>query len=61
MPACCGMEDPPLYTRVDVLREADPLLGELEMIEPELFFLQRLPDGVRPHTPTIEAFCQALL
>jgi glutathione synthase/RimK-type ligase-like ATP-grasp enzyme len=61
LPACCGTEGSPLYARVDVLRAADPLLGELEMIEPELFFLQRLPGGVQPHAPTIEAFCRALL
>lgn len=52
---CAAACDPrPLYARVDVVRDAggSPLLMELELIEPELFF--------RFHPPAAEALAEAL-
>ncbi len=55
-----GLPAAPLYARVDVIPTDPPLVGELELVEPELFFLERTPDGPRPHRETVEAFCAAL-
>lgn len=54
------LSGPPLYARVDVIPVDPPLVGELELIEPELFFLARIPEGSRPHDETLEAFIDAL-
>ena len=47
----------PLYGRVDILLHKDqPLVGELELIEPELFFLQRPPAPPEVFQPAVEKF-----
>lgn len=53
---------PLLYGRVDVIPTAarGPLVSELELIEPELFFLQRTARGPRPNARALEAFCVGL-
>jgi hypothetical protein len=49
---------PLLYGRVDVIPTASgPLVSELELIEPELFFLQRTARGPLPLKRAIDAFC----
>lgn len=52
----------PLYLRVDIIESrSGPLIGELEMIEPELFFLSRYPGGkVETNRPAILRFIAAL-
>lgn len=50
----------PLYARVDVLDEGAPKIAEVELIEPELFFLERKPGGPVRSESTIEAFCAAV-
>jgi hypothetical protein len=49
---------PLLYGRVDVIPTGSgPLVSELELIEPELFFLQRTASGPLPLQRAIDAFC----
>jgi glutathione synthase/RimK-type ligase-like ATP-grasp enzyme len=51
----------PLYARIDIIPcTSGPLLSEVELIEPELFFLERTPQGPRPCATTIEVFCRAV-
>lgn len=52
----------PLYCRVDVIPAAQgPLVGEVELIEPELFFLQREPLAKKPLDAALGIFYQELL
>jgi glutathione synthase/RimK-type ligase-like ATP-grasp enzyme len=49
---------PLLYGRVDViLTRAGPRVSELELIEPELFFLARGESSVSPQPAALERFC----
>ncbi len=57
---CLPEDGYPLYARVDVLDEGAPKIAELELIEPELFFLERTPNGPVPSRGTIDAFCAAV-
>ena len=51
----------PLYARVDLLlHKGQPLVGELELIEPELFFLQRPPAPAEVFRPAVEGFLAAM-
>ena len=47
----------PLYGRVDLIQSGENLLvSELELIEPELFFLDRSKVEAKPHIPALELF-----
>lgn len=65
-PVMAGMANAPdklpLYLRVDIIESrAGPLIGELEMIEPELFFLSRYPGGKKEtNRSAIDRFIAAL-
>ena len=51
---------PVLYARIDVIDAvAGPLLSEVELIEPELFFLERTSGGQFPNAVAIESFWRA--
>ena len=53
---------PILYARVDVLETADgPKVGEVEMVEPELFFLMRDPHSPKAFQPALDLFCDAVI
>ncbi len=59
--AAARIRPSPLYARVDVIDADEPLVSEIELVEPELFFLARTLDGEpRPALPVIEAFCAAI-
>ena len=52
---------PLLYGRVDIIPTArGPLVGEVELVEPELFFLARGPGGPRPLRPALDLFCRGI-
>ncbi|MFK7873019.1 MAG: RimK family alpha-L-glutamate ligase [Oligoflexales bacterium] len=50
------------YARVDLMRKAEDeyLLGEVELIEPELFFLERTLTGNRVNKSAIERFVSSI-
>jgi glutathione synthase/RimK-type ligase-like ATP-grasp enzyme len=56
------LSKPPLYARIDLLIADDgsPLLGEIEMVEPELFFKMREPEETVGFEPAIEYFSKQL-
>jgi glutathione synthase/RimK-type ligase-like ATP-grasp enzyme len=63
--AISALDKAPLYARVDIIpRRSQPLLGELELVEPELFFLQRTKNRTKdqglPHHRSIELFCKSV-
>ena len=52
----------PLYARIDFLMsdEGEPLLTEIEMVEPELFFKMRSPEKPVASEPAVKMFCDLL-
>ena len=55
-------DGPPLYARIDILldHQNEPVVSEIELIEPELFFLKRPPEGQEPFLPAIRLFSDRL-
>lgn len=55
------LKETPLYQRIDLVEvEGEYLVGEVELIEPELFFLTRAPSKNLPNTKAISLFWEAL-
>ncbi len=51
----------PLYQRIDVMIDGNQyLLGEIELIEPELFFLDRRQTPYQGYLPALELFEEAI-
>lgn len=48
---------PPLYARVDIIvSKGTPFVGEVELVEPELFFLSRSASGNVPNQAALSGF-----
>ena len=67
LPAAFGLREraryvAPLYGRIDVILTAKgPLTSELELVEPELFFLKRAATGNQPDHEALRRFREGLL
>ncbi len=60
-PSDAEISRPLLYGRVDIIPTAQgPLVGEVELVEPELFFLAREPGGNRPLRPALDLFFRGI-
>jgi glutathione synthase/RimK-type ligase-like ATP-grasp enzyme len=61
---CSGRElnDLPFYARIDLLHEdsGEALIGEVELVEPELFFLNRDPLPLGPNKKAVNLFCDLI-
>ena len=52
----------PLYARVDLIpTRLGPLVGELEMVEPELFFLHRDGTNLTPNQDALKSFYEGIV
>ena len=50
-----------LYGRVDIIESRKgPLISEIELIEPELFFLDRRHKSPKPYLRSLDLFCQGI-
>lgn len=55
------LDHQPLYARVDIIKTSSgPKVGEVEMVEPELFFLYREKGTFSPHKEALEKFYQGV-
>jgi len=56
------LKDLPFYARVDLIpTKKGPLIGELEMVEPELFFLYRNGENLTPHQEALKKFHEGII
>ncbi len=56
------LKNTPLYARVDLIPTSlGPLVGELEMVEPELFFLYREGKILSPHHGALKNFYEGIM
>ncbi|MEC8625061.1 MAG: hypothetical protein VXY34_09595 [Bdellovibrionota bacterium] len=56
------LKSTPLYARVDLIPTSlGPLVGELEMVEPELFFLFRDGKSLSPQKDALDRFYEGIL